>query len=69
MYVGVHISRHLKEELPWVTYERLRIISTIMLFKTVIPLRNFKNKAVLSLNNIVCIAKLSLVMYSNCTTD
>ena len=32
-----------------------------MLFKTVIPLEKLKNKDVSSLNNIVCIAKLSLV--------
>ena len=37
---GVHISRHLKEELAWATYKRLLFISNIMLFKTVIPLRN-----------------------------
>ena len=29
-----------KEELAWATYKRLRVISNIMLFKTVIPLRN-----------------------------
>ena len=30
----------LKEELAWATYRRLRVISNIMLFKTIIPLRN-----------------------------
>ena len=29
-----------KKELAWATYKRLRVISNIMLFKTVIPLRN-----------------------------
>ena len=60
---GVHISRHLKEELAWATYKRLRVISNVMLLKTVTPP---KNKAVLSLHNNVCIAKWSLVTYSNC---
>ena len=31
--VHVHVSSHLKEELAWVVDKRLRIISTIMLFK------------------------------------
>ena len=34
----VHVSRRLKEELAWATYKRFQVI--IMLFKTVIPLRN-----------------------------
>ena len=38
--VGVHVSRCLKEELAWATDKQLRVISNIMLFKTVIPLRN-----------------------------
>ena len=33
-------TRILKEELAWATYKWLRVISNIMLFKTVIPLRN-----------------------------
>ena len=33
-------TRRLKEELAWATYRRLQVISNIMLFKTVIPLRN-----------------------------
>ena len=40
---GVHghtISRHLKEELAWATDKWLWIISNIMLFETVVPLRN-----------------------------
>ena len=39
-YVGVHVSRRLKEELAWATDKRLQVISNIMLFKTVVPLRN-----------------------------
>ena len=38
--ISVHVLRCLKEELAWATYKRLRVISNIMLFKTVIPLRN-----------------------------
>ena len=38
------------------------VIGSILLFQTVIP----KNKAVLSLNNIVCAARWYLVTYSNC---
>ena len=39
-YMGVCISRHLKEELAWATDKKwLQVISNIMLFKTVIPLR------------------------------
>ena len=49
--------RHLKEELAW--DRQLQAISNIMLFKTVIPLRN------LSLNNITCIAIWFLVTYYN----
>ena len=45
----------------------MRVISNIMLFKTVIvTTKKLKNKAILSLNNIVCVAKWSLVTYSNC---
>ena len=39
-YVGVHVSRRLKEELVRATDKELQVISNIMLFKTVIPLRN-----------------------------
>ena len=31
--VDVRVSSHLKEELTWVIHKRLRVISTIMLFK------------------------------------
>ena len=59
---GRTLSRRLKEELAWVTYKRLRLISNIMFYTT----KKLKNKAVLSLNNIVCVAKWSLVTYSYC---
>ena len=49
VYVGVHVSRHLKEELAWARGKWLQVISNI---KKVI----LKNEATLSLNNIVCIA-------------
>ena len=64
--VGVHISRRLKKELVWAADRQLQVISNKMLFKTVVPLRNLKNKAVLNINNIVCVAMWSLVIYSNC---
>ena len=38
--VDIHISKHLKEELAWATDKWLWVISNIMLFKIVIPLRN-----------------------------
>ena len=38
--VGIHVSRRLKEELASATDKWLQVISNIMLFKTVIPLRN-----------------------------
>ena len=31
--VSIHISSHLKEELAWAVHKRLRVISTIVLFK------------------------------------
>ena len=37
---GVMCTRHLKEELAWAIDKQLQVISNIMLFKTVIPLRN-----------------------------
>ena len=39
-YVGVHVSRRLKEELAWAIDKRFQVNSNVMLFKTVIPLRN-----------------------------
>ena len=38
--VGVHVSRRLKEELAWATGKRVHVISNIILFKSVIALRN-----------------------------
>ena len=63
--VGVYVLRRFKEELAWATDIWLQIISNVMLFKAVIPLK-LKNKVVLSLFNIVCVAMWSLVTYSNC---
>ena len=40
VYVGIHISRDIKEKHTWATNKQLWIISIIMIFKTVIPLRN-----------------------------
>ena len=40
VYVGIHVSRCLKGELAWAIDKWLLVISNIMLFKTVIPLRN-----------------------------
>ena len=40
---GVSICKHIeafKKELAWAIYKRLRVISNIMLFGTVIPQRN-----------------------------
>ena len=39
-YVNICVSRRLKEELAWVTDKWLWVISSKMLFKTAIPLRN-----------------------------
>ena len=39
-YVGVHIWGHLKDKLPWAIDKWIRIISNIMLIKTVTPLRH-----------------------------
>ena len=47
--VDVRVSSHLKEELVWVVDKRLRIISTIMLFKnskSTKELKELKNKAI-----------------------
>ena len=39
-YMNICVSRRLKEELAWDIDKRHRVISSKMLFKTVIPLRN-----------------------------
>ena len=36
------MSQHLKEELAWAIDKWLQGISNIMLFKTVVPVRNFR---------------------------
>ena len=40
-YVGMHISRNLKEELAWAIDKRLWVICNVMLFKTDVPIRNY----------------------------
>ena len=60
----VHISRCLKEELAQATDEWLQIIGNIIL--VIANTKKLKNKVVLSLNNIVCIAMWPLVTYSAC---
>ena len=37
VYMNVHVSRHLKEELAWVINKWLRVISNKMLFKAAVP--------------------------------
>ena len=63
--IDVCISSYLKEELTWAIDKRLRVISTIMLFKnskSTKELKQTKNKTVL---NFVCVAMWPLVTYSN----
>ena len=38
--MGVHLLRRLKEEQAWAIDKQLQVISNIMLFKTLISLRN-----------------------------
>ena len=54
----VRISSHLKEELAWAIDNRLRAISTIILFKST---KELKNKAILNLKQycIHCYVTLS----------
>ena len=40
MYVNVHVSKSLNEELAWAIDKQLRLISNKILFKMVIPLGN-----------------------------
>ena len=47
---GVHVSKHLKEKLAWAIDKGFHFISNL---KTITPLRN---KAALSLNDIICVA-------------
>ena len=39
VYVNIHVSRHLKEELAWAIDKWFQRIINAMLFKTAIPLR------------------------------
>ena len=64
-YIGIHVLRYLKEELAWATDEWLGVISKVMLFKQLYDCKKIKNNH-FKLNNIVCVAMWSLVMYSNC---
>ena len=52
-YVNVRVSKSLKEELAWAIDKRLRVVSNKMLFKTVIPQRKLKKKAVFNLKQIL----------------
>ena len=62
MYMGISVSRCLKEELAWVTDKHPQIIRNIMSFKT----KELKNEDIFCFNSVVWIAMWSLVMYSNC---
>ena len=62
-YMKVHVSSHLKKELAWAIGKQFRVSINEMLIKTVIPLRNKKNKAILNLKQccIHCSVTLSNV--------
>ena len=62
-YVGVHISKHLKEELAWDTDNWLQVISNVVLLVSYAT-KELKNKAFSSLNNVVCIATRYMVFGS-----
>ena len=61
--VDICVSSHLKEELTWAIDKRLRVISTIMLFKNSKSTKELKNKAVLNLRQycMCCYVALSYV--------
>ena len=40
VYVNICVSRRLKEELAWAIDKWVHVIGNIMLYETVIPLRN-----------------------------
>ena len=61
--VGMHVLRHLKEKLAWAKERQLWVISNM--YNVSYTTKKLKNKAILSLNNIVCVI-WSLVTYSNC---
>ena len=59
-----HVLRHFKVELALATYKRLQVISNILLFTTVsYTSKELKNRAILSFQNIVCVAMWFLVAY------
>ena len=65
--VDIRVSSHLKEELAWAIYKRLRVISAIMFFKSSKSTKELKGtKVILNLkqNCIHCYVALS-VMYFN----
>ena len=39
MYLNISVSKHLREELAWDIHKWLQVISSTLLFKTVISLR------------------------------
>ena len=43
--VDIRVSSHLKEELTWVIDKRLRVISTVMLFKSTKELKETKEQS------------------------
>ena len=66
-YVGIRVWKCLQEELVWTTDKWLQVISNnYNVIQNSDTTKKLKNKAVLCLNNIVCIAMWSLVTYSNC---
>ena len=61
--IDIHVSSHLKEKLAWAVDKRLRVISTMMLFKNTKELKGTKSKAVLNLKQYCmrCYVALSYV--------
>ena len=45
--MDIHISRNLKEELAWAIDKQFQVISNVLLFKTVISLRNLRYQILL----------------------
>ena len=67
--MSVHVLGCLEEELAWATDKQLQVVSNnYYVIQNSYITKKLKNKAVLSLNYIVCIAMWSLVTYScsNC---
>ena len=60
-YEGICLLTHSNEELACATYKQLQIIMQLTKHCAGMEL---KHRAVLSFQNIVCVAKWSLVMYS-----